>query len=417
MIIPKPAADHPVGDESYHLVARGGTIDVRADHPAGVFYGERTAEQLRAAGPVPDQVIADRPRFAWRGLMLDVARHFFDVATVKHVIDLMAAYKLNVLHLHLTDDQGWRIEIETWPDLTRIGGATEVGGGGSGHYSKADYAEIVAYAAERFITVVPEVDVPGHTNAALASYPELTGDGSAVAPYTGIDVGFSALLPDRPVAERFLADVFGEIAEMTPGPCLHIGGDEAHTLSREGYVAAMARIQEIVAKTGKRLIGWQETAAAELPADSIVQYWNPHESPDGVRRAAEAGNRVIMSPAGHAYLDMKYDAGTELGQDWAGHVSVRDAYDWDPATLIEGVDESHVLGVEAALWTETVETRADIEYLLLPRLAAVAEVAWSSAGRDWDEFRTRLAAHTVRWDEEGLNFRRLPVPDRTKIAP
>lgn len=407
MIIPKPRASDPArSEESYRLVARGGDIEIHAEHPAGRFYGERTAAQLRAAGRVPDMTIADGPRFAWRGLMLDVARHFFDVATVKHVIDLMAAYKLNVLHLHLTDDQGWRIEIDTWPDLTRIGAATQVGGGGGGRYSKADYAEIIGYAAERFITVVPEVDVPGHTNAALVAYPELTADGNQVDPFTGIEVGFSTLLPDKPANERFLADVFGELAEMTPGPYVHIGGDEAHTLSRDDYVAAVARIQEIVAKTGKRLIGWQETAAAELPVDSIVQYWNPHESPDGVRRAAAAGNQVIMSPAGHAYLDMKYDADTELGQDWAGHVTVRDAYDWDPVAVIDGVEENRVLGVEAALWTETVESRSDIEYLLLPRLAAVAEVAWSGADRDWSDFRARLAVHAASWTDKGVNFYR-----------
>ncbi|HEX6198041.1 MAG TPA: family 20 glycosylhydrolase [Jiangellaceae bacterium] len=408
MIIPKPSAVAGECAEMYHLLARGGSIEVKADQPAGRFYGQRTADQLRAAGPVPDLSIEDSPRFGWRGLMLDVARHFFDVGTVKHVIDLMAAYKLNVLHLHLTDDQGWRIEIDSWPKLTAVGGATQVGGGRGGFYTKADYAEIVGYAAERFITVVPEVDVPGHTNAALASYPELTADGAPVAPYTGTDVGFSALVPGKPGNERFFADVFGEIAEMTPGPYLHIGGDEAHTLSEADYIAAVTRIHEIVARTGKRVIGWQETAVAELPTGSIVQYWNPHESPDAVRRAAAAGNQVIMSPAGHTYLDMKYDAGTELGQDWAGHVSVQDAYDWDPASVVEGVDERHILGVEAALWTETVDTRADIEHLLLPRLAAVAEVAWSSGAKDWDEFRARLAVHAGSWADQGLNFRSEP---------
>jgi hexosaminidase len=410
MIVPKPNPSGGLGaaagaDEGYELTARGGVIEVRAEHEAGSFYGEQSAAQLRASGAVPDMTFTDRPRFAWRGLMLDVARHFFGVATIRHVIDLMAAYKLNVLHLHLTDDQGWRIEIDSWPKLTTSGGATQVGGGPGGFYSKAEFAEIVEYAAERFITVVPEVDVPGHTNAALAAYPELTSDGNQVEPFTGIDVGFSVLLPGKPVNERFLADVFGELAEMTPGPYLHIGGDEALTLSGAEYVSAVLRIGHIAAKTGKRLIGWQETAAAELPPDSIVQYWNPHDGADGVRRAAAAGNQVIISPANRVYLDMKYDADTQLGQDWAGYVGLHDSYDWDPAKVIDGVGERHILGVEAALWTETVETRADLDHLLLPRLAAIAEVAWTApAGRDWDDFRIRLAHHETSWSAQGLNF-------------
>jgi len=409
MSCPAPDAPAAGADEGYELTARDGVVEVHAASPAGRFYGEQSAAQWRAAGAIPDMAFTDRPRFAWRGLMLDVARHFFDVATIKHVIDLMAAYKLNVLHLHLTDDQGWRIEIDSWPKLTSVGGQTQVGGGQGGYYSKADYAEIVSYAAERFITVVPEVDVPGHTNAALFAYPELTRDGRPVEAFIGIDVGFSSLLPDRPVTERFLVDVFGELAEMTPGPYLHIGGDEALTLSREQYVSAVARIAHIAAKTGKRVIGWQETAAAPLPPESIVQYWNPNDSADSVAAAAAAGNKVIMSPAQHAYLDMKYDATSPIGLDWAGHIELPDAYGWDPASVIDGIAEQHVVGVEAALWTETVQTRADLEYMLLPRLAAIAEVAWTApAEREWADFRARVSRHASDWAGRGLNFHRSP---------
>ncbi len=306
--------------------------------------------------------ISDEPRFAWRGAMLDVARHFFSVDEVKRFIDLAALYKINVLHLHLTDDQGWRIAIDSWPDLTAVGAGTEVGSGRGGFYTRADYAEIVDYAGARFMTVVPEIDVPGHTNAALASYAELNCDGRASVPFTGTEVGFSALCLDKPVTYEFLEDVFGELAAMTPGPYLHIGGDEAQTVADEEYASFTERVQKIVATTGKQSVGWQELATGALETGTVVQYWNTGEGPARAVEAVEKGARIVLSPADRVYLDMKYDADTALGYDWAGYVEVEDAYDWDPATLIAGVSEADVLGVEAPLWTETltdIERRGD----------------------------------------------------------
>lgn len=404
--------DQGLGDEGYELVVVDDQVTIRASAPAGLFHGAQTLRQLMPNRPgwplkLPGMYIRDQPRFAWRGLMLDVARHFFAVADVTRVLDLLALYKLNVLHLHLTDDQGWRIAIDRWPELTAVGGRTAVGGGPGGFYTKADYAEIVEYAAARYITVVPEIDVPGHTNAALASYPELNCDGQATPPFIGVEVGFSSLCLDAPVTYQFLTDVLTEVAAMTPGPHVHIGGDEALTLSAESYGQFVEAVQKIVLTTGKIPVGWQEVAAARLAPGAVVQYWNTRDGPGQVVEAVRHGAKAILSPANRVYLDMKYDADSRLGQDWAGHVELRDAYDWDPATLVDGLTEADVVGVEAALWTETISTMDDIETMLLPRLAAVAEVAWSPAGhREWPDFGRRLAPHGPRWAALGAPFNR-----------
>ena len=413
MIVPKPAAlapDAPLGPEGYRLEVRGGEARIDAEGDAGRFYAQETLRHLSAGGAPPDVSIADRPRFAYRGVMLDVARHFFGVADVCRLIDHAAAYKLNVLHLHLSDDQGWRLAIDAWPRLTEFGAQLAVGGDQGGFYTKDDYRAIVRYAAERFVTVVPEIDTPGHTHAALCSYPELAG-GAESSPYTGTDVGFSSLDAHDELTYRFLDDVFGELAALTPGPYLHIGGDEAHSTSHDDYLAFMARVQPLVAKHGKRLVGWEEIASAPLGAGSLVQYWNTmgERGHDLARAAAAQGAQLIMSPGDRVYLDMKYNAGTPLGQSWAGHVEVRDSYDWDPATLVDGVPEAAIAGVEAPVWTETLRTLRDVETMLFPRLCAAAEVAWTpQEQRDWEDFRARVAAEGPRWDAAGVAYTRSP---------
>jgi hexosaminidase len=355
--------------------------------------------------------IVDRPRFAWRGAMLDVARHFFDVEDVKHYIDLLALYKMNRLHLHLADDQGWRIEIKSWPELAQRGGATEVGGGKAGYYTQQQYAELVAYAAERFITIVPEIDMPGHTNAGLSSYAELNCSGRAPEPYTGTEVGFSALCVEKDVTYRFIDDVVREIAALTPGPYFHAGGDEVKTLTADTYRQFIERVQQIVQAHGKQMIGWDEIAAARLLPTSIVQHWRPEAS----KAQLAASPHLILSPADRAYLDMKYDDATVLGLRWAGLVPVRRSYDWDPATE-SGASPDKILGVEAPLWSETTATIRDVEYLALPRLAALAEVGWSPQGRrDWEGLKVRLGAQGPRWTALGLNFYRAPeIPWRER---
>jgi hexosaminidase len=353
---------------------------------------------------MPAVQISDAPRFAWRGAMLDVARHFFTVDEVKRYIDLLSMLKMNRLHLHLADDQGWRIEIQSWPNLTRHGGTTEVGGGPGGFYTKQQYAELVIYAAERFITIVPEIDIPGHTNAALASYAELNCDGVAPPLYTGIEVGFSTLCVDKDVTYKFIDDVVREIAAMTPGPYFHIGGDEVKKLTDDQYRRFIDRVQGIVKSHGKEAVGWDEIAPAPLLPTTIVQHWRPDSFP---RQALEKKARLIISPANRAYLDMKYHKLTPIGLDWAALIEVRDAYDWDPLTLAEGLTEASVLGVEAPIWSETAANIRDVEFLAFPRMAAIAEIAWSPReGRSWNEFRTRVAAQSVRWTALGINFYR-----------
>ena len=408
------AANTTLGEEGYELNVSTTAATIVARTPAGLFYGAQTVRQLlpwtvehRAALArrltLPTGRVVDSPRFEWRGMMLDVSRHFLGVPDVKRFVDLMSLYKLNRLHLHLADDQGWRIEIMSRPNLTAIGGSTQVGGGPGGFYTQAEYRDIVAYAASRFITIIPEIDMPGHTNAALASYPELNCNGIAPPLYTGIRVGFSALCVDSARIYPVLEDIVREISSLTPGGYFHIGGDEVKTLSPAQYGGFIERMQTMVHANGKRMIGWSEIAEAPLASSSIVQTWIKDSSAVHVAR----GGKVILSPATKVYLDMKYDSSTVLGLRWAGLTSLRTTYDWDPGTFTPGVSESAVLGVEAPLWSETVISAEDYEFMAFPRLIAVAEVGWTRASlMGWDGFRARLDAQMQRLNALGVNLRR-----------
>jgi hexosaminidase len=408
-------ADPSLGEEGYVLTITPTLVSLQAAQPAGLFRGIQTIRQLLPAavesaspqaGPwtMPAGTIRDYPRFAWRGAMLDVARHFFGPADVERYVDLLAYYKINRFHLHLTDDQGWRIAIDSWPNLATHGGSTAVGGGPGGYYTRADYERIVAFAARRYVTVVPEIDMPGHTNAALASYPSLNCDGVAPALYTGIAVGFSSLCTTRETTYAFVTDVLREVAGMTPGPYVHIGGDEARSTAVPDYAAFIDRVRGIAEGMGKQVIGWEEIGKSHLSPTAIAQYW----SGDGGTLAASQGARFIVSPANRAYLDMKYDSQTALGQNWAGYVDVKDAYSWEPTAVLSGVPEANILGVEAPLWTETLQTRADLEYMAFPRLSGVAEIGWSARGQGFDEYKLRLAGHGPRLAAMGVNFYRTP---------
>nr|AKC34128.1 Hex1 [uncultured Actinomycetales bacterium] len=413
------AADPALGAEGYELLVAPHGVLLAAPRPAGLFRGVQTIRQLLPAaverrtvapGPwtLPTGVLRDAPRFAWRGAMLDVARHFFPVADVKRYLDLLAYYKFNVLHLHLTDDQGWRIEIKSWPRLAEYGGSTAVDGAPGGYYTQEQYADLARYAAERYITIVPEIDMPSHTNAALASYALLNCEGEAPALYTGTAVGFSTLCMGKETTFRFMDDVLGELAALTPGPYLHIGGDEADSTSPEDYQTFMRQVQAIVQSHGKTVVGWGEIAQAPLTPGTMVQHWRQDLTP----QAAASGHKVILSPAGKTYLDMKYDEATPFGLSWAGYVTVQDAFAWNPGAYLAGVGEDAVAGVEAPLWTETIPTFAEAEFMLFPRLLAVAELGWSpAAGRTWDEFRSRLAHHGPRLEGLGVNFFRAPEID------
>ncbi len=313
-----------------------------------------------------------QPRFEWRGAMLDVARHFFGVDDVKRFVDAIAALGLNRLHLHLTDDQGWRIEIESWPRLAEIGGLSAVGGGAGGFYTQTQYRELVEYATARGVVIVPEIDLPGHVNAALVAYPELAPAGYDAKPYTGIDVGFSTLDVANELTYSFVDDVVREVAALTPGDWFHVGGDEAAATPRADYVHFVERALEIVSAHGKVPVGWEEIARAKLPPGTIVQHWQDEEL---ARAAVAQGARVLMSPATRTYFDMKLDPMTKLGLVWAGYVSVDDATGWDPARQVDGVGETDIVGVEGCLWSETFETYADIESMAFPRLDALAAIA------------------------------------------
>ncbi|RZU52423.1 hexosaminidase [Krasilnikovia cinnamomea] len=404
------------GDEGYRLDVRADAVTVAAQTPAGLFAAVQTLRQFLPVAGAGDAVlpggrIEDRPRYAYRGAMLDLARHFFTPDEVRSFIDAIAQFKINHLHLHLTDDQGWRLEIAGWPRLTEVGGGpgTGVDGAGPGFLTAAGYAELVAYAADRFVTVVPEIDMPGHVNAAQVAYPELTRDGAAVAPRHDRAVGYSSLCVDREQTYAFVEDVIREVAALTPGLYLHIGGDEADATGAEAYRTFLHRVLPLVAKYGKRAIGWHEVAAVELPDTVVPQFWRTAADDAGVARAVAGGCQVIMSPADRTYLDMKYEADSPLGLDWAGTLDVTRAYDWDPATRLPGVGERAVLGVEAPLWSETLRSLTDAQTMTFPRLAAIAEVAWSpQAARDWESFRRRLAAFGPRWTAQGVTYHRSP---------
>ncbi len=416
----EPTAASVTRPEGYELEVTATRVVIRAATGAGLFYGVQTLRQLLPPaiengavrpGPwhIPGGRIVDHPRYGYRGAMLDVARHFFPVADVLRFVDHLARYKLNHLHLHLTDDQGWRIAIDSWPRLASVGGATEVGGGPGGYYTREQYGEIVDYAAARHITVVPEIDLPGHTNAALTAYGELAPDGVTPPPYTGTDVGFSSLAVRSERTYQFIDDVLGEVAALTPGPYLHIGGDEAFTLSGGDYAAFMNRVQPIVAAKGKTVLGWHQLAAAEHVPGRIIQYWGTATADAGVAEAVRQGARVIMSPGNRTYLDMKYTEATPLGKDWAGLVEVHTAYDWDPGSYLDGVPAEAVLGVAAPLWTETITSMSEAEFMIFPRLPAIAELGWSPRStHDWPAFRDRLAAQEPRWSTAGITFHRSP---------
>ncbi len=410
------------GDEGYRLEITPSGVTIRAAAPAGLFAAVQTVRQLLpaaidatspqpAAWVLPGGQIVDRPRFAYRGVMLDIARHFFTVDEIKSFLDSVVQFKINHLHLHLTDDQGWRLGIDGWPRLTEISGGegTGVDGTGPGYLTRADYAELVGYAADRYVTIVPEIDMPGHVNAAQVAYPELTADGVAVTPRTDTEVGYSSLVADKEETYAFVEDVIREVSALTPGPYLHIGGDEAQATPAEDYRTFIQRVLPLVAKYGKRVVGWHEMAGVELPETAIVQYWRIEATDEGTARAAANGSKVIMSPADRTYLDMKYTADSRLGLDWAGVIDVEKAYQWDPADRLPGVGEDALLGVEAPLWSETLRSLTDVLTMTYPRLPAVAEIGWSPRStHDWENFRGRLAAFGPRWRRQGIAFHSSP---------
>jgi hexosaminidase len=414
-----------LGDEGYELAIEEKQLKITANKPAGIFHGIQTLRQIiadkdekatRDEWEIGTGTITDYPEYAWRGSMLDVGRHFFSVEDVKRYIDMLSYYKVNIFHLHLSDDQGWRIEIKSWPNLTAVGSKNEVGGGKGGFYTQEQYKDIVAYAQSRFITVVPEIDMPGHINAALVSYPELVPGppiklekGERPRPvagkvHTGIDVGFSTLSLKKPTTLKFINDVIREISEMTPGPYFHVGGDEAAVTAKPDYINFVNEFKKIVNANGKIMVGWEETAQGNVDSTAIVQYWH---SAEYAKMAADKGAKVLFSPSKRVYLDMQYDSTSRIGFNWAAYIELDSSYMWDPATLVPGIERENIIGIEAPLWTETVLNMDDIEYLSFPRLPGVAEIGWTAtSARNWDDYKGRVANHAKMWKGMGIDFYR-----------
>jgi hexosaminidase len=439
-----------LGREGYTLDVRPSGITARAAGEAGLFYAIQTIRQLLPAEifreaavdgvewRIPAVSIEDVPRFAWRGGHLDVARHFMPKEFVKKYVDLLALHKLNSLHLHLTDDQGWRLEIARYPRLTEVGAwrketlvgryqrdvegrydATRHGG----FYTQADAKEIVAYARARQITVVPEIEMPGHAVAASAAYPELgvTGQPMEVATRWGI---FSDIFNAEPATISFLQNILAEVMQIFPGRYIHIGGDEAEKSKWKASAAMQARIRALKLKDehelqswfirqmdtfltshGRRLVGWDEILEGGLAENAVVMSWRGTK---GGIEAARAGHDVVMTPTSHTYFDY-YQSKDRDREPLAigGFLPLDVVYSYEP--IPEGLEPRfarHVLGAQGQLWTEYMPTPKHVEYMAFPRLAALAEVVWTPKDRkDYSSFRKRLAAHLERLRVLDVNYR------------
>ncbi|MFC4636125.1 family 20 glycosylhydrolase [Dokdonia ponticola] len=414
-----PTANEISDDEGYFLKSTKDRVIIRAKTMSGLFMGLQTFYQLlpdeivsdtihpKVVWAIPGVIINDAPQYAYRGAMLDVARHFFPVEDVKRYIELIASYKINKLHLHLTDDQGWRIEIKSWPKLTEIGSTSAVGGDQGGFYTQAQYRDIVAYAKLHHITIIPEIDMPGHTNAALASYPALNCDGEARSLYTGMKVGFSTLCVDKEITYQFLDDVIRELSALTLGDYIHLGGDESHVTSKEDYNLFLTKAQAIVKKYGKNVMGWEDIQSAGISDETIIQHWT---NPEIARLGAKQGASIVLSPAPKTYLDMKYTKDTKIGLTWAGVTPIDSAYMWNPQSILKDVPTSQIIGIESPLWTETVVDMNAIEYLAFPRLIGHAELGWTQEeNRTWDSYLQRLKNHQNRLKIKNVHYYPSPL--------
>ncbi|MDD9382413.1 beta-N-acetylhexosaminidase [Streptomyces sp. ZAF1911] len=444
------------GPESYGITVGADGVELTGASPAGLFWGAQTLRQLLGSdayrkAPLPGRTwslpyigITDGPRFGWRGLMLDVARHFLPKDAVLRYIDLLAAHKLNVLHLHLTDDQGWRVEIERYPRLTEVGAWRSRSRWGhrasplwnetphGGFYTQDDLREIVAYAAERHVRVVPEIDVPGHSQAAIAAYPELGNtdvvDTAALGVWDDWGINENVLAPTEAVL-RFYEGVFEELLEVFPAevsPFVHVGGDECPKAQWKASGVAQARIAELgvdgedglqswfirhfdgwLAERGRRLIGWDEILEGGLAPGAAVSSWRGYA---GGIAAAEAGHDVVMCPEQQVYLDHRQADGGDEPMPIGYVRTLEDVYRFEPVPpKLSEEAAAHVLGAQANVWTEVMEDQSRVDYQVFPRLAAFAEVVWSRLPlpeeRDHADFEARMTAHYRRLDALGVDYR------------
>ncbi|MGL4848460.1 MAG: family 20 glycosylhydrolase [Clostridium sp.] len=399
-----------IGNEGYEISVGEKGILIEGKTAEGIFRGLQTFRQIAPEeledsnskdikAVIPFVEIKDSPEYEYRGIMLDVARHFFSVEEVKRQIDILSRYKVNKLHLHLSDDQGFRLEMKKYPKLTEIGGKTSVGGGEGGYYTQEDFKEIVEYANERYIEVIPEFDMPGHTTAMLASYDFLNPNGIKKEVYTGIEVGISSLMCRDEKTYEFIEDIIKEVVEISPSKYIHIGGDETHVTPKKDYDYFVGRVSKMVQSYGKTPIGWDPIdTSSEIDNRTVLQNWK-----DSNEEGTKKEMKMIISIASKAYLDMKYDSTTPYGLSWAGHNSIKDSYNWDPTDFAK---KELVLGVEAALFAETIETREGMDYMIYPRMLGHAEIGWSKKeNRDYKDYVRRLKKHATRLEKLGVvNF-------------
>ncbi len=451
-------ADSSIGIEGYQLSVSSDQVIIKASGAAGLFYGMQTIFQLlpaeihgnspatNFAWRIPGVEIIDKPRFTWRGMHLDVARHFMSVEFVKKYIDNLAMHKLNVFHWHLTDDQGWRLEIKKYPKLTEVGAwrkETLIGHFQDkphtfdkqrygGFYTQQEAREIVAYAKDRFITVVPEIEVPGHAKAAIASYPQLGVMGQPVEVATSWGI-----LPDIFNVEEstfsFLEDVLTEVMEIFPSEYIHIGGDEAikdqwkasdkiqkrikelglkdeHEL--QSYF--IKRIEKFVNSKGRKIIGWDEILEGGLAPNATVMSWQGIE---GGIAAAQANHDVIMTPFQSLYF--WWYQGDKKTEPLAagGFISLEKAYRYEPIPSVLTPEQSkHILGAQGCAWSEYMEDEAKVEYMVFPRISALAEIVWTPKEiKGWDDFKLRMAKQFKRYDQRGINYAKVPLDIGTDI--
>jgi hexosaminidase len=411
--------DDELGPEAYALDVTAQGVAIVGGDAAGACWGAQTLRQLLPPATLagegglvaPLVHVEDAPRFGWRGYMVDVARHFFTIEDLERQVEVAALHKVNRLHVHLTDDQGWRLEIPAWPRLTEVGGASEVDGGEGGWYTTEDWASLVAFAAARHVVVVPEIDLPGHAGAALAAYPELGASGEAVELSTSAVQSDAALSWEAEATPGFVSDVLAEVARQSPGAWLHVGADEVDEISEEDYASFVQLLRDEVVADGRTMVGWDEIGRVELEAPFLAQHWR---DPDRALAAAEMGGTVIASPAEHTYLDLVYDGDADYGQVWAGAVNVEKAYAWDPTD--EGLLEAEIAGVEGCLWTEYIDDVEKVDFMTWPRLAALAEVGWTAAAdREWADFGERVSWDGARLEALGIGYYRSPELDWAEL--
>lgn len=420
--------DSTLAREAYTLDIRSEGIEIQGGSPAGVFYGVVSLLQLVREQADSGDIrldcwhIEDAPRYAWRGLMLDVSRHFISKGKICELLDWMAFYKLNRLHLHLSDAPAWRIEIKQYPKLTQIGARGDYADPDlpPAYYTQADIAYIVAYAAQRHITILPEIDMPGHASAANRAYPAYNGGGTPAHPDFTFD-------PGKPETYTYLSQILQEVNHLFPAHMIHLGGDEvsfgmeawkqnpgitalmeAHHLpdlqAVEHYF--MERMADSLRQIGARVAVWDEMAEANLPVDSTIVYWWRHDQPQQFIAALQKGYPVVACPRLPLYFDFVQDSTHHIGRKWSGdYNSLQDVYTYNLESFQHKAAAGQILGIQANLWTERIHSPEKLDFMLFPRIAALAEMTWTVSGKkDFLRFEENLKQHLIYYQNEGIYY-------------